>query len=137
MRRVVVCTIAALAATIVVCGVAAASDEPESDETTPSDAAPAASESDAPALSETSGDAATVAHLLLFSGADIWRNGAFMHGGFLYAYRGLNQDGPVFKLLLNGGFYRFHSGASEIMGRQLMAAALPGWRWNRSGLEVT
>ena len=59
------------------------------------------------------------------------------HGGFLYAYQGLNQDGPVFKLLLNGGLYRYRSGATEITGRQLMGAALPGWRWNRPGLEVT
>src|SRR5438270_6880670 len=89
-----------------------------------------------PASAET-GDAEAVAHFLFFSGADIWRNGAFAHGGFLYAVEGLNQDGPVFKLLLNGGLYRFHSGASEIMGRQVMAAALPGWHWNWPGLEVT
>jgi len=137
MRRVVACTIAALTAALAVCGMAAASDGPENDETAPSDAASAASESDAPALGETSSDVATAAHFLFFSGADIWRNGAFMHGGFLYAYQGLNQDGPVFKLLLNEGLYRFHSAGSEMMGRQLMAAALPGWRWNRPGLEVT
>src|SRR5947208_9600001 len=90
-----------------------------------------------PPASAEIGDAEAVAHVLFFSGADIWRNGAFTHGGFLYAYQGLNQDGPVFKLLLNGGLYRYRSGATEITGRQLMGAALPGWRWNRPGLEVT
>ena len=49
-------------------------------------------------------------YLLFFSGADLWRNGAFSHGGFLWAYQGLDRDGPVFKLLLNGGLYRFRSG---------------------------
>ena len=79
--------------------------------------APAETEGEGPAVPETRGDAATGAHLLLFSGADVWRNGAFMHGGFLYAFQGLNRDGPVFKFLLNGGLYRFHSAGIEITGR--------------------
>ena len=112
MRRVVACGAAALTAALACCDIRTAS-------------------------AETDGDADAVAHVLFFSGADIWRNGAFTHGGFLYAYQGLNQDGPVFKLLLNGGFYRYRSGGTEITGRQVMGAALPGWRWSRQGLEVT
>jgi cellulose biosynthesis protein BcsS len=112
MRGVVVCSVAAFAAALAWGGKAPASDEPES-------------------------DTEAVAHLLFFSGTDVWRNGGFLHGGFLYAYQGLNQGGPVFKLLFNGGFYRFHAGGSEITGRQVMAAALPGWRWNRPGFELT
>ena len=143
MRLVVVYSVAALAATLALCGMGLASAELESDGPALTEATPAATEGDSAALadsptpSETSNGAATVRHLLLFSGADVWRNGAFMHGGLLYAYQGLNQDGPVFKLLLNGGLYRFHSRASEIMGRQAMVAALPGWRWNGPGLELT
>jgi hypothetical protein len=87
------------------------------------------------AFAEDSGEAAK--HILFFNGTDIWRNGLFSHTGFLWAYRGLNEDGPVFKLLLNGGLYRYNSGGIEITGRQLMGAALPGWRWHRPGLEVT
>lgn len=89
------------------------------------------------AFAETGGDRDAAAHFLFFSGADIWRNGGFTHGGFLWAYQGLDGDGPVFKLLLNGGLYRYRSGATEIVGRQTMGAALPGWRWQRAGLEVT
>src|SRR5437868_10479544 len=90
-----------------------------------------------PAWAATDGPADAVAHVLFFGGADIWRNGGFTHGGFLYAYQGLDQDGLVFKLLLNGGLYRYRSGTIAITGRQIMGAALPGWRWNHSGLEVT
>jgi len=131
-------SLAMLAAVLAGLGMSPAYAEAEThDDALLADAAPAAVQEDTPRPGETGSDAAAVAHLLFFSGADVWRNGAFMHGGLLYAYQGLNQDGPVFKLLLNGGLYRFHSGPSDIMGRQLMAAALPGWRWNRPGLEVT
>ena len=92
---------------------------------------------DVPRASAETGEPADATHVLFFGGTDIWRNGGFAHGGFLWAYQGLERDGPVFKLLLNGGFYRFRSGTSEITGRQLMAAALPGWRWRDAGLEVT
>jgi hypothetical protein len=81
------------------------------------------------------GDAA--AHVLFFTGTDIWRNGLFSHAGFLWAYRGLNEDGPVFKVLLNTGLYRYNSGGTQITGQQLMGATLPGWRWNRPGFELT
>jgi hypothetical protein len=76
-------------------------------------------------------------HVLFFSGADIWRNGLFSHSGLLWAYRGLNEDGPVLKLLLNGGLYRYLSGRRQITGFQAMGAVLPGWRWHWPGLEVT
>jgi hypothetical protein len=112
MRGVVACVAAVLAAGLGCCGVQ-------------------------PARAEADADTGAAAHLLFFSGADIWRNGAFTHGGFLWSYQGLNQDGPVFKLLLNGGLYRYRSGTTEVTGRQAMGAALPGWRWNRPGFELT
>jgi hypothetical protein len=76
-------------------------------------------------------------HVLFFSGTDIWRNGAFSHTGMFWAYRGFDGDGPVLKLLLNSGLYRYYSGRKEIVGFQAMGAALPGWRWHGRGLEVT
>lgn len=90
-----------------------------------------------PAFAASSGESEAAAHFLFFSGADIWRNGAFSHAGFLWAYQGLDTDGPVFKLLLNSGLYRYSSGGTDITGRQLMVAALPGWRWRREGFELT
>src|SRR3954468_3513474 len=66
-------------------------------------------------------------HVLFFSGTDIWRNGSFSHSGLFWAYRGLDGDGPVLKLLLNSGLYRYYSGRKEIVGFQAMGAALPGW----------
>jgi hypothetical protein len=89
------------------------------------------------AFADTVGESEAAAHFLFFSGTDIWRNGAFSHAGFLWSYQGLNADGPVFKLLLNSGLYRYSSGGMDVTGRQLMAAALPGWRWRREGLEIT
>lgn len=90
-----------------------------------------------PAFAETAPQADDVSHFLFFGGTDVWRNGAFAHAGFLWSNQGLNADGLVFKLLLNGGFYRYNSGGSEVTGRQVMGAAMPGWRWHREGLDVT
>lgn len=97
----------------------------------------------APACAETAdgevlaqqGDA--VARMLFFGGADVWRNGYFSHGGFFWAPQGLNEDGPVLKLLLYGGLYHYQAGTTRITGEQLAAAALPGWRFKRDGLELT
>jgi hypothetical protein len=77
------------------------------------------------------------AQWLFFSGSDAWRNGAFTHDGFFYAHQGVNSDGPVFKLLLNGGLYRYRSNGQMFVARHLGAAALPGWRFKRQRLEVT
>lgn len=89
------------------------------------------------ALAESGGESEAAARFLVFSGADLWRQGAFTHGGFLWAHQGFDGDGLVFKLLLNGGLYRYRSGGTEIVGRQTMGTALPGWRWHRPGLDVT
>src|SRR5205085_11509625 len=137
MRRVVVCTVAILAAALIPCGTASVWAQTEGEGQASAEAVLGDTDPASPAPPETRSEAASLAHLLLFSGADMWRNGAFMHGGFLYAYHGLNQDGPVFKLLLNGGVYRYRSGDTEITGQQIMGALLPGWRWIRPNLEVT
>src|SRR6476646_585224 len=41
-------------------------------------------------------------HAILFSSRDIWLNGAFAHGGFLFALSGLDQDGLLLKILFSG-----------------------------------
>ena len=40
------------------------------------------------------------ARTMLFSGRDLWRNGAFAYGGFVFAPGGLEQDGLLLKVLL-------------------------------------
>ena len=156
MRCVGVCVAAAFAAALAVGEprssiastdtkqeVAEDSDDEESDETDDEERAEAEAnrkrrtrETKIPATSTPDRDA-VAEHLLLFSGADLWRNGLFSHSGLFWAYRGLNADGPVLKLLLNGGLYRYRSGRREIFGFQTMGTVLPGWRWHRPGLEVT
>ena len=51
------------------------------------------------------------AHFLLFSGADLWRDGQFMHGGLLWSPEGLDRDGFTLKAMISGGQYRYASGA--------------------------
>jgi hypothetical protein len=47
----------------------------------------------------------------LFSGRDLWRNGAFAYGGMPIAPGGVDQDGFMFKLLLSDGPYRYNTGS--------------------------
>lgn len=89
------------------------------------------------------GDRATAGGLddhsfLLFTGTDIWRYGGFLYGGFLWSPKGLDSDGFTFKMLLDGGAYSYVSGALQqtVDGTKLSAAALPGWRFTRGGLNV-
>jgi hypothetical protein len=76
---------------------------------------------------------------ILFSGRDIWRNGAFAHGGLLMAPRGFEQDGLMLKVLLSGGLYRYFSGGlggERIYGAEGTIQVLPGWRIKRGDLEA-
>jgi hypothetical protein len=79
------------------------------------------------------------AKFLLFSGADFWRAGAFVHGGLMWSPAGLDREGFTFKLLVGGGTYRYLSGAldTEVIGRQFLGAAMAGWRFKFDGLEAT
>jgi hypothetical protein len=80
------------------------------------------------------------ARFLLFSTTDLWRHGGFAHGGVLWAPGGLDQEGPVLKLMFGGGVYRYVSGAlgnAEVRGTELAAGILPGWRFIRNGISVT
>jgi hypothetical protein len=69
---------------------------------------------------------------LLFSTADLWRHGGFLHGGVVWSPAGIDHDGFALKVMLGGGNYRYISGAlggTEVSGRLLAASILPGWRF--------
>ena len=78
-------------------------------------------------------------HFMLFTGADLWRNGGFAHAGVMWAQAGLDNNGFVIKLAAGGGLYRYHSDAvgAEITGYKTDASILPGWRFRRGDLFVT
>ena len=93
-----------------------------------------------PAQAETQTASPEEPHFLIFSGSDLWRHWAFAHGGILWSPAGLYHEGFTLKLLLNGGAYRYRSGALgdvNVIGRQLAATAQPGWRFKRAGFEAT
>lgn len=78
------------------------------------------------------------ARTLMFSGRDIWRNGAFVHGGLLVAPGGFDQDGFMLKLLIGGGVYRYAAGSlggETVIGAEWMVQALPGFRIKRGNAE--
>lgn len=78
------------------------------------------------------------AHTILFSGRDVWRNGAFLYGGFLYAPGGFKQDGFMLKLMLSGGLYRYYAGSlggAKVIGAEWLAQILPGFRIKRGNAE--
>jgi hypothetical protein len=75
--------------------------------------------------------------VMLFSGRDIWRNGAFAHGGFMFAPGGFEQDGLLLKILLSSGLYRYDSEflGARVIGAEGLAQILPGWRIKRGNAE--
>lgn len=79
------------------------------------------------------------ARVLLFSGRDIWRNGAFVHGGLIWGPYGFEQDAPLLKLLVSGGVYRYLAeslGGVRVVGAQGLVQAMPGWQVRRGAYEV-
>ncbi|MGH6684945.1 MAG: cellulose biosynthesis protein BcsS [Pseudolabrys sp.] len=77
--------------------------------------------------------------LILFSGQDFWRNGAFLYGGLIWAPRGVDRDGLLLKVLLAGGQYRYVAGdlgGASVTGTEGLAAVMPGWRIKRGPVEV-
>jgi hypothetical protein len=75
---------------------------------------------------------------ILFSGRDLWRNGAFAYGGMLAAPSGFDDDGLLLKLVISSGLYRYNSGflGEEVIGAEWLAQALVGWRIKRYGVET-
>jgi hypothetical protein len=77
---------------------------------------------------------------LLFSGADLWGHGWFAHKGVLWSPGGFESEGFTLKLLLGTGLYRYNSGAladETVVGAQVIAFALPGWRFQRDRFTVS
>jgi hypothetical protein len=79
------------------------------------------------------------ARFLLFSGADLWRDGRFMHGGVLWSPGGLDREGFTLQTVLSGGQYHYQSGAlnnAQVIGTEKEVQLLPGWRFKRCTLEL-
>lgn len=79
------------------------------------------------------------ARVLLFSGFDLWRSGAFAYDGVYWAPGGLDRDGFMLKALLGSGVYVYTSGAlgnRRVSGRALGAQILPGWRFSEGTVEL-
>jgi hypothetical protein len=77
---------------------------------------------------------ADLPRFLLFSNGDIWNHGGFLHGGMVWSPAGVDRNGFALKAMFGGGTYRYLSGAlgnTEVTGRMLTAAILPGWRFVR------
>jgi Cellulose biosynthesis protein BcsS len=76
---------------------------------------------------------------ILFSGRDIWRNGAFLYGGLLLAPGGFEQDGFMLKLLTSGGLYRYNAvslGGTQVVGAEETIQIMPGFRIKRGNAEL-
>jgi hypothetical protein len=58
------------------------------------------------------------ATFLFFGGTDLWRYGAFLYGGAIWAPGGVDNSGFTIKTLIGGGEYKYTSGAlnSDIKG---------------------
>src|SRR5690242_15873612 len=79
------------------------------------------------------------ATVIVFSGRDLWRNGAFMYGGFLLAPGGFERDGLLLKVIYSTGVYRYRSGdvdGSNVVGLEFAGQVLPGWRIKRHNTEI-
>lgn len=75
---------------------------------------------------------------LQFSGRDLWRNGIFAYSGFVYAPGGFDHDGFLFKLVVNGGVYRYWPGSmpgQEVRAAEWQMQALAGFRMQRGAAE--
>lgn len=78
------------------------------------------------------------AHTILFSGRDIWFNGAFLNGGMLCP-SSLEEDGFPVKVLLSGGLYRYNAGnvgGERVIGEEFQVQVLPGWHVERGSFEA-
>jgi len=79
------------------------------------------------------------ARFVLFSGRDIWLNGAFAYGGLLWSPDGLDREGFTFKALISGGLYRYKAGdlgGERVVGAEFAGQLLPGWRIKRGPFEA-
>ncbi len=85
------------------------------------------------------GDDEDEAHVILFSGRDLWRNGVFLYGGLLAAPSGFERDGLMFKLVYSSGLYRYNAGSlggARVVGFEALGAVMPGFRIKRGPVEM-
>ena len=78
-------------------------------------------------------------HFILFSGRDIWRNGAFMHGGVMWAPGSIDRDGILLKVVMGGGLYRYNSdnlGGQQVIGAETALQFMPGFKIKRGDVEA-
>jgi hypothetical protein len=76
---------------------------------------------------------------ILFSGRDVWRNGAFMHGGLLLAPGSIDSDGLLVKVLMSGGLYRYNSvnlSGERVIGAETTIQVMPGFQVQRGKLTA-
>jgi hypothetical protein len=79
------------------------------------------------------------ARAIVFSGRDVWLNGAFLHGGFLWSPTDLDDDGLLFKALLSSGLYRYNAadlGGGRVVGLEVLVQTLAGWHVKRGAFEA-
>src|ERR1041385_1525717 len=79
------------------------------------------------------------ARAIVFSGRDVWLNGAFLNGGVLWSPTTLDDDGLLLKLLLSGGLYRYNAGdlgGERVIGSEWAVQLLPGWHIKRGTFEA-
>jgi Cellulose biosynthesis protein BcsS len=89
----------------------------------------------APGRADDDGDS----HLILFSGRDVWRNSAFMHGGLLTAPGSIDRDGLLLKVLMSGGLYRYNSvnlDGERVIGAETTIQVMPGFQVQRGNLTA-
>jgi len=78
------------------------------------------------------------AHLMLFSGRDLWRNGAFLYGGFIVSPGGFEESGFLLKLLYSNGLYRYRAGdldGETVIGAEALGHIAPGFLLKRGDFE--
>ena len=91
-----------------------------------------------PSLPAAAGDDEE-SRVILFSGRDLWRNGAFLYGGLLLAPGGFDQDGFLLKLFYSGGLYRYRAGdlnGDTVVGMELVGHVAPGFQIKRDRFEA-
>jgi hypothetical protein len=79
------------------------------------------------------------ARLMMFSGRDLWRNGAFFFGGGIWAPGSFERDGFMVKALYSGGYHRYNAGSlggAEVEGAGWGIALMPGFRIKRGVAEI-
>lgn len=73
---------------------------------------------------------------LMFSGFDLWRGGASLHGGGIWSPAGFAASGFALKMVASAGGYRYRSGGFQITGVQAGNSIMPGRLFKVGKLEV-